>query len=101
MSHTCPYLLVLTLHSLQALVQAKVKDPAKCLFVDDNGVNVHAARMLGWGRCVHFSERGVEVVEGGKTKFIQNGGEGKEGDNDVVMINHLEELRLVWPDIFK
>ncbi|KAI0921841.1 hypothetical protein AcV5_000677 [Taiwanofungus camphoratus] len=53
-----------------ALKKAVVTDPSKCLFVDDSRKNVDAARILGWGRCVHFCERGMIAVEGGKAKEI-------------------------------
>jgi hypothetical protein len=86
---------------IQAMEQADVSDPSKCLFVDDNRCNVDAARSLGWAQCVHFCERGLQAVEGGKVKEI--GSERKEGaeDNGVLVISDLEELRVVWPDIFK
>ena len=84
---------------LQALSQAKVTDPSKCFFVDDSRSNVIAAQTLGWGRCVHFSEQGMEVVEGGKKKIIEQDGENGS-DNSVVVIGDLEELRAVWHDIF-
>jgi pyrimidine and pyridine-specific 5'-nucleotidase len=59
---------------------------------------VNAARALGWGRCVHFSENGMEVSEGVVIKLVESGGEREDG---VVVISHLEELRTVWSDIFK
>ena len=33
-----------------------VKDPSKCYFVDNSALNVKAAKELGWGSCVLFSE---------------------------------------------
>ncbi|KII95091.1 hypothetical protein PLICRDRAFT_33922 [Plicaturopsis crispa FD-325 SS-3] len=85
----------------QALEKAGVADPSKCLFVDDNRGNVDAAKKLGWGSCVHFLERGLEVVEGGKVKTL--GSERAQGaeENGIVVINDLEELRTVWPQVFK
>lgn len=78
---------------------AQVSDPSKCLFVDDNRRNIDAAIALGWVRSVHFCEKGLEHVEGGKVKSI---GEATDVDNDTVQtISHLEELRQIWPDIFK
>ena len=78
----------------QALIQAKVTDPSKCLFVDDSRCNVDAAKELGWGRCVHFHE----------PELMSPGGSDLDKDavqNDVAVISNLEELRALWPDIFK
>ncbi|KAF8351376.1 Haloacid dehalogenase-like hydrolase-domain-containing protein, partial [Amanita rubescens] len=44
-----------------AMQQAGVTDPSKCYFVDDSIRNVVAARSQGWGHCVHFYEKGLEV----------------------------------------
>lgn len=81
--------------------QANINDPSKCYFVDDNRGNVDAAFAQGWAKCVHFCERGLEAMEGGKMKQI--GDERVEGvaENNVVDITTLEELRDVWPEIFK
>jgi len=83
-----------------ALRQAKITDPSKCLFVDDNRGNIDAAKRLGWGQCVHFHEKELRSVEGGQVEAI--GSERAEGavGNDVLVISNLEELRVVWPDIF-
>lgn len=78
--------------------KAGITDPKKCYFIDDSRSNVAAALQLGWGRCVHFCERGLETVEGGKPKQI--GADGKEALQDAVVIGHLEELRTVWSDVF-
>jgi pyrimidine and pyridine-specific 5'-nucleotidase len=86
---------------LQALAKANVTDPSKCLFVDDNRGNVDAAQALGWGRCVHFCEVGVETVEGGQIKTIGSKRLAGAEPNGVVVISDLEELRTVWSDIFK
>ncbi|KAF8974474.1 Haloacid dehalogenase-like hydrolase-domain-containing protein [Flammula alnicola] len=84
-----------------AMKQANVNDPSKCYFVDDNRKNVDAAQALKWGHCVHFCERGLEAMEGGKIKEIDDAREPGAADNDVVDITTLEELRKVWPEIFK
>lgn len=77
---------------------AGISDPSKCYFVDDSRANVQAAWRVGWGRCVHFCERGLEIMEGGKFKeIIPN----EELPRDIEEITHLEELRRVWADIFK
>jgi len=84
-----------------AMKQANVTDPSKCYFVDDNRENVEAARRLGWSHCVHFCEKGLETMEGGWIKDIDNAREPGAMDNDGVDVTTLEELRLVWPEIFK
>jgi len=78
----------------QALIQANVTDPSRCLFVDDSRINVEAAKKEGWGRCVHFYE--PELQSAGDS-------EQDEGamEHDVVVISNLEQLRDLWPDIFK
>ena len=50
---------------------------------------------------MHFCERGLMAVEGGKPKYI--GSDIMEGpDTDgIVAISKLDELRTVWPEIFK
>ncbi|KAF8663367.1 hypothetical protein AX16_000943 [Volvariella volvacea WC 439] len=81
-----------------ALEQAGVPNPAKCYFVDDSLKNVKAAIAQGWGNCVHFNEVGLEIMEGGKMKALCNGDEASTG---IKEISNLEELREVWPEIFK
>jgi len=82
----------------QALKRAKVKDPSKCFFVDDSKINIESAMRLGWGHCVHFCETGLETTEGGVKHQISDVNADKGGR---VSIKTLEELRTVWPDIFK
>jgi len=84
-----------------ALGKAKITDPSKCLFVDDNRTNVNAAKALGWGRCAHFSENGLTSMEGGKLKIIGDEQDQDEIENDVMTISDLEDLRAIWPDIFR
>ncbi|OBZ70454.1 Uncharacterized protein C24B11.05 [Grifola frondosa] len=84
-----------------ALKTAGVKDASRCFFVDDSWKNVDAARRLGWGRCVHFCERGLCAVEGGKIREIGEDSFKEPDPNGVVDISRLEELRTVWSDIFK
>jgi pyrimidine and pyridine-specific 5'-nucleotidase len=89
---------------MQALRQANVTDPSKCLFVDDNRGNVDAAVGLGWGRCVHFCERGpgVESVLEGKFKEMDDERlPGAAGPDTVARVSDLEELRVLWSDIFR
>jgi len=80
---------------------ANVNDPSNCYFVDDNRKNVDAARALGWGHCVHFCEKGLEAMEGGRIKEIDDAREVNAVDNGVVDVTTLEELRQVWPEIFQ
>jgi pyrimidine and pyridine-specific 5'-nucleotidase len=81
--------------------QANIKDPSKCYFVDDNRKNIDSACAEGWAHCVHFCERGLEAMEGGRIKEIDDEREPDAVDNDVVEISTLDELRTVWPEIFK
>ncbi|KAF8165262.1 Haloacid dehalogenase-like hydrolase-domain-containing protein [Crassisporium funariophilum] len=84
-----------------AMKQANLSDPSKCYFIDDNRKNVDAARDQGWARCVHFCEKGLEAMEGGRIKEIDDERESGAGDNDVVSVTTMEDLRKVWPEIFK
>ncbi|EKM59208.1 uncharacterized protein PHACADRAFT_191528 [Phanerochaete carnosa HHB-10118-sp] len=84
---------------LDAMSKAGVEDPKRCFFIDDSRNNVAAAVKLGWGRCVHFCEAGLETVEGGKTRQI--GADGKDALPEATVIGRLEELRTVWNDVFK
>jgi len=81
--------------------QAGASDVSKCYFIDDNRKNIDAARELGWGHCVHFCEKGLEAVEGGKIKEIDDARAPGAVDNGVISIAVLEELRQVWAEIFK
>jgi len=81
-----------------AMKKAGVSDPSKCFFVDDSRLNIEAARRLGWGRCAHFLETGLEAVEGGQAKKLTN--QDHENLEGIDVINNLEELRTIWPDIF-
>jgi len=82
----------------EAMKQANLTDPSKCYFVDDSKTNIEAALELGWGKCVHFCEQGMQAVEGGKVKEI---GQAGSVANGAVVISRLEELRTVWPEVFK
>ncbi|TFY58039.1 hypothetical protein EVG20_g8308 [Dentipellis fragilis] len=88
---------------LDAMEKANVQDPEKCFFVDDNQGNIDGARKLGWGRCVHFCESGLEAMEGGKIKKLGEAhAEGYvQGDTNVAVISNLQQLRDVWSDIFE
>jgi pyrimidine and pyridine-specific 5'-nucleotidase len=71
--------------------QAGINDPTKCLFVDDNLKNVKAATGVGWIRSVHFREHMPETIDARVTHTIKDG---------TPIINNLEQLRELWPDIF-
>lgn len=78
--------------------KARVNDPTKCLFVDDNLGNVKAARNVGWIRSVHFREHAPETIEAHVThtdkdqKMITKDG--------TPIISNLQQLRELWSDIF-
>ncbi|KAI0268386.1 pyrimidine 5-nucleotidase [Gloeopeniophorella convolvens] len=84
----------------QAMKKAGVQDPAKCLFVDDSRGNIEGARRVGWTRCVHFRESGLETMEGGRVKHIIEDQERPVSGDEVPVINDLQQLREVWSDIF-
>ncbi|THH07074.1 hypothetical protein EW146_g9427 [Bondarzewia mesenterica] len=89
----------------RALKKANVKDPAKCLFIDDSLTNVKGAIREGWGRCVHFRETGLNAMEGGKMKEIGSDKDlvtdDSNGQGTIVAVSDLQQLREVWPDIFE
>ncbi|KAJ3989692.1 pyrimidine 5-nucleotidase [Lentinula detonsa] len=88
----------------KAMTLASMADPSKCYFIDDNWRNVESARNIGWGHCVHFCERGLEHVEGGKVIKISSAANENlkhEEKLGIKVISDLEELRDVWPEIFK
>lgn len=85
-----------------AMKQAGITDPSKCYFIDDNRGNVNGAIAQGWRKCVHFREKGLEVMEGGVTKQIGSEPLDSAKDNDSIFeVSTLEQLRDVWPEIFK
>lgn len=88
----------------QALKKANVRDPARCLFIDDSLTNVKAAARLGWRRCVHFCETGLEAMEGGRMKRIGGGDLQSAPDpaleDRIEAVSELRQLREVWADIF-
>ena len=83
------------------MAKAGISNPAKCYFVDDSRMNVKAALKLGWGHCVHFCERGLVHMEGGKAKEIGSDIQAGLEEDGVVTITKLEELRTTWPELFK
>jgi len=74
----------------QAMATAHVSDPSKCLFVDDNLNNIKAAKKMGWGSSVLYSER-----EEGHTL-----GEHPKVDGVDAVVGQLDELREVWKQVF-
>ncbi|KAF8621583.1 hypothetical protein AX15_007608 [Amanita polypyramis BW_CC] len=83
-----------------AMQQAGISDPSKCYFVDDSIQNVVAAREQGWGHCVHFFEKELELLEGGEARCISSS-VGNGEDRVAEEISDLQQLRQVWPEIFK
>ncbi|PFH52803.1 hypothetical protein AMATHDRAFT_73928 [Amanita thiersii Skay4041] len=81
-----------------AIQQVGITDRSKCYFVDDSFRNVQAAHALGWGKCVHFCEKGHDLTVNGN---LVNGLENGEMDSPIQRISSLEELRDIWPEIFK
>ncbi|KAF8639633.1 hypothetical protein AX17_000898 [Amanita inopinata Kibby_2008] len=84
-----------------AMQQAGITDPSKCYFVDDNIGNVKAAHAQGWGNCVHFCERGLESVEGGKKQQISSRLDNGWSEGVLREVDDLEELRVLWREVFK
>jgi len=83
----------------EAMVRAGISDPSKCFFVDDSLKNVRVAKSLGWGSCVYYKEPPSEdsIATKGAAVFEQT---SKIEGVDAV-ISSLEELRAVWPQLFK
>jgi len=82
---------------LQAMQQAGVTDPSKCLFVDDSISNVEGAKRVGWIRCVHFREVGHESLHAKRIAKVQ---EKPFNGDDIPVVTDLQQLRELWPDIF-
>lgn len=72
------------------MAAASRTNPSKCFFVDDSLLNIRAAKRLGWGSCVYFRE----ITEGETLETAEELGV------DAV-ISDLEQLRTVWPRVFK
>lgn len=73
--------------------------PSRYITVPDNvctETNISAARQLGWGHCVHFSEDGLTTTEGGVRKMIISNSEVDVG----LQVQSLHDLRQMWPEIF-
>ncbi|KAI5124940.1 hypothetical protein M0805_007367 [Coniferiporia weirii] len=84
-----------------ALRKAGISDPLKCYFVDDSKTNVDAARRLGWGHCIHFCETGLVTTEGGVKKTIAIASASNPDLAEQTQVEALEELRTVWPELFR
>ena len=80
----------------QAMQQAGVRDHSKCLFVDDSFSNIEGAKRVGWIRCVHFRE----TVEASHFQRIVKDQEKPLSGDEILVVNDLQQLREVWPDIF-
>ncbi|KXN89669.1 hypothetical protein AN958_05536 [Leucoagaricus sp. SymC.cos] len=85
-----------------AMKQAGVTDSSKCYFIDDNRSNVDGALAQGWRKCVHFCEKGLEAMEGGVLKQIGDEPlDPVKANGDILEVSGLDQLREVWPEIFK
>jgi len=80
--------------------QAGVRDTAKCLFVDDSLSNVKSARRVGWIRSVHFREHGPTTLQEPAVNHTPTDQEKRPIEERIPIINSLQQLRNVWPDIF-
>jgi pyrimidine and pyridine-specific 5'-nucleotidase len=82
-----------------------VTDPSKCFFVDDSRRNVEAALDSGWGRCVYFAEPIFNEESSSSLretfKAIDFGDPSSKHSGSIEVITDLEQLRIVWSDIFK
>ncbi|KAH9045531.1 pyrimidine 5-nucleotidase [Lactarius pseudohatsudake] len=86
---------------LQAMEQAGVRDPSKCLFVDDSFSNVEGAKRVGWIRSVHFREVGLETVEASHVmRKSQDQQEKLLNEDEIPVIDDLQQLRELWQNIF-
>jgi len=94
---------LISVPSNQALGKVGVNDPTRVLFIDDSLTNARAAKSLGWGSCVWFHETGEEVMEGGRIVERENEATGPQNQVPGVdaVVQDLEQLRSVWPHIFK
>ncbi|GAA5864841.1 hypothetical protein JCM3774_004246 [Rhodotorula dairenensis] len=94
-------------------------------FVDDSALNVRGANALGWGHCVLFDESGSEEIrlthetpKNGNGNGNGSAGERCEEEVDaeaavkaaedkqanaprISVVKTLQELRRVWPEVFK
>ena len=80
--------------------RAGVSDPSKCLFIDDSFGNIEGAKRVGWIRCVHFREVEPETVKESVVKRIAKDQEKHLSGDEIPVVNDLQQLREVWPDIF-
>ncbi|KZP32961.1 pyrimidine 5-nucleotidase [Athelia psychrophila] len=91
----------------KANVQANVTDPSQSYFIDDNRRNIDAAKDLGWGHCAHLHETRPETQDtagNGAQSIVEHIGSTRKAGalaNDAVVISNLQELRAVWPEVFK
>lgn len=69
----------------KAMRQAQAPDLAKCYFVDDSALNIAGAKSFGWNT--------AHIVEPGAT-----GPPEPVGDHQI---QSLEELRSLFPELFK
>jgi pyrimidine and pyridine-specific 5'-nucleotidase len=91
----------LSVGRVQAMQQAGVQDPAKCLFVDDSLKNLKVAKAVGWIRCVYFREHDPTTPQKlGVNHNTPGGQEELITEDGIPVINNLQQLSSVWPEIF-
>jgi pyrimidine and pyridine-specific 5'-nucleotidase len=69
----------------RAMKDAGVEEGGDCYFVDDSYINAKGAQELGWSTA-HLIEPGEKIPENPASKFA---------------VRDLEELRLVFPELFR
>ncbi|ODV85341.1 hypothetical protein CANARDRAFT_199459 [[Candida] arabinofermentans NRRL YB-2248] len=77
----------------KALNDAGVSDPSNAYFVDDSGLNVEAAKKLGWGKVIQFVERDEDMAE-------LVGNRSEELKADISIVRDILEIREVCKELF-
>jgi pyrimidine and pyridine-specific 5'-nucleotidase len=80
--------------------QAGVKDPAKCLFVDDTLENIEGGKRVGWIRSVYFREQEPMGLWEQDVDHTRTGQGELPIEDKIHIINDLQQLRSVWSDVF-
>lgn len=109
--------------SKASLDPSKASEKFKCLFVDDSLSNVRAAKHFGWKSNIWYREQlspeqRAHLVSGDESKIQEalksptgayaealrismEGGDGKDTPGVDAVVSNLQQLRLVWPFVFK
>lgn len=61
--------------------------------------NIRAAKRIGWKNCIHFQEQGLEAQR--MRKRQDSNSNIASATDDLESVSTLEEVRSVWPEIFK